>query len=221
MAKLRVLDMPSEEEWAPKKRLPKALVPTERSTDPCPSCSAPCCHALVHVTLVEAARIARALTIPFPAFVRTVAVDPPRPFEPSAVVTIDGVARRLAFRETNERHRCVFLHDVGDRVRCSIHALRPGICRQYPFKLQRGKLRVDVGTEAFCASGWLWNDATIDAQGAHLDAWLADRKQDAQLAATWNARGGGTLDELCRYAIEQTGGDVDAVYPPPRRRLGG
>lgn len=221
VAKLVVLNMPSEAEWAPKKGLPKALVPVERSTDPCPSCPATCCHAVVHVTIVEAARIATALTLPFSRFVRAVAVDPPRAFEPSAVVVIDGVERRLAFVETNEAHRCVFLHDVGESRRCSIHPLRPGICRQYPFKLKRGRLRVDVGTEAYCPTGWLWNDATVAAQDRHLDAWLADRKRDARLAAAWNEQGGGSLDALCRFAIEAQGGDVDAVFPPPRRRLGG
>ncbi len=227
-----ILDVPTEEEWAPKLRLPKAMVRVERSLNPCPTCPAHCCHGVVHVTLVEAARIALLLQMPMETFVRAVRIDRERPFEPSAELVLQDGPRRLAFQETNEDHRCTFLHDIGDRRRCSIHGLRPGICRQYPFKIQRGDLRIDVGTEALCPTKWLSNDQVAREQSGHLDAWLADRAMDAELAAVWNddgdadgARADRSLAALCRYAVhavhERLGiGDVALLYPRPRRRLG-
>jgi Fe-S-cluster containining protein len=231
-ARLVILEVPSEDEWAPMARLPKPLVRVERSLNPCPTCPAHCCHGVVHATLVESARIALLLAMPMETFVRAVKIDRERPFEPSAELMLDVGPRRLAFQETNEAHRCTFLHDIGNRRRCSIHGLRPGICRQYPFKIQRGDLRVDVGTEALCPTKWLWNDDTLQTQAGYLDAWLVDRALDDDLAAKWNddgAREGPRADRslaaLCRFAVEQVHGrlgigDVEALYPRPRRKLG-
>jgi Fe-S-cluster containining protein len=221
----RIQEVPDAEEWARVKHLPRFLQPVEFSLTPCVGCHGHCCYGVVGVTMVEALRMALALTVPIQDIVevepvpqdgRSVGKTPPLPLEGGDVT--------LRVRHT-DRHACVFLYHLGGKGRCSIHALRPGICRVYPHSVEWGRRRVSVGTQTLCPVRWLQDHGTRTRMQEDLTRWDQDLADEKRLLRAWQKQDGRrTLEAFAYFAAvrlaRRWGVDLPALLAPPRRTLG-
>lgn len=159
--------------------------PAGYSLAPCANCAAPCCATLrARLTTVEAQRIASALSVPLDDVVtRVPGAGHHHPWFTVPIPLADGPVT-LALRQ-RDGSRCAFLHEVGARGRCAIHALRPGVCRIYPYPVREGTLRTDVGSAELCPIGWAVDDAAERAVRRDMAAWRADIAREEQHVARW------------------------------------
>ncbi|MBN2359012.1 MAG: YkgJ family cysteine cluster protein [Deltaproteobacteria bacterium] len=105
-----------------------------RTVDVCAGCEVDCCSShTVPLTVVDAHRLRRALTLPWSEFVELV---PYRAESPTWPVRLNQGRAQLALRR--RRRSCVFLLRLGEHRRCGIHGLRPMACRLFPFIADRG-----------------------------------------------------------------------------------
>lgn len=228
MKPLRIVNMTPAREWEPYRRLPRALVRQEHWLSPCDSCSGQCCEQLVDVSAVEAVRIALTLVLPLEAVVDTRAWE-----EPAGVVIASHAIRlddglvRLLLRRGAEGLGCTFLHRVAGRGRCVAYAVRPGVCRMYPYAIEEDDgTQLAVGSFKWCPSGWLYDEDTERAVAASLAAWREDLALDAELCARWNEeeREERSFAAFARFAAHdlapRLGLDVARLYPPERRAFG-
>ena len=227
MKPLRIVNMKPAAEWEPYRRLPRALVRQEHWLSPCDTCSGECCEQVVDVSAVEAARIALTLVLPFESFVgtRSCEADVAVAIEASHAVRLDeGLVRLTLRRQGGDAGACAFLHRVGGRGRCVAYAVRPGVCRMYPYAVEEEDgARLAVGSLRWCPSGWLYDDDTERAVAASLAAWRDDLALDAALCARWNEeeREDRSFAAFARFAVHDAaprlGLDVERLYPPERR----
>jgi Fe-S-cluster containining protein len=224
--RLKVLNMPHESAWAPHQDAPRFLVPAQFSTDPCTHCGGHCCGAQVDVTTVEAVRIAATLGLPIHDVVRLMPHSPQevRPGDNPPIVLTDG-AVTLALQH-NAQHKCVFLHHIGPRGRCSIHGVRPGPCRVFPYDVAYKGRRVRVGSQLLCPVKWLTNDAAEARLMADIDQWRADQARERKLVTAWKRartpdRSFGAYITFAVKRLEKVLGlNAAALLAPPRRTFG-
>jgi Fe-S-cluster containining protein len=228
---LKILNARHVSTWAKYENAPAALVPEEHSRHPCDKCPGHCCHHTCHVSAYEAARISLTLNLEMERFVEPERYEPAPEYQGVAVchpIELGGGAPvRLRFRQIGDGNApCVFLIGHVGVGRCSIYALRPGICRQYPFHVEDELGVVEVGNMNLCAPSWLYDEANEAALSTSLAQWRADLERDNELVARWNAEHSDKtrFAEFCQWIVRETaeelGGDPDRVYPRPRRRLG-
>lgn len=224
---LRILQMPETSWWESKRTLPRALVPFEFHRDPCEQCAGHCCRTYVGLTTYEASRMAHSLKVPLEDLVVREQAQPDRYTRQSLPIrTRDGVFQ-LRLRHQRERPgSCVFLVELGARGRCGAYALRPGVCRLYPYHLQIGEESVEVGDERKCPTGWLQDAARRRQARKDFQQWQHDLHQESELLSAWEQQDGAnhTWDAFVRFAMEWSapifGADLRWLYPAPRRRLG-
>ena len=225
-ARLRILNAPHASEWERFKNAPACMVRVERSLSPCDGCLSHCCHHDAHLSAFEATRMALTLAVPLESFVV------PEPYKaadiglaPYHAIRLDEGRVRLKLRRREDRS-CVFLFKLGERGRCGAYALRPGICRLYPFELEEGDAHIHVGTLAYCPTQWLHDEDTEARIEGDLQRWREDLAADKKLVARWNrdARQDRSFAAFARFAVESLapsfGVAPDELYPRPRRRLG-
>jgi Fe-S-cluster containining protein len=224
--RLTILNMVAAQEWEPHKNRPRFLQPVEFSRDPCANCVGNCCFAEIRVTTVEALRICLTLSLPFWDVVAAsdTPEDPAQQDHRVPIPTSQG-AKRLRLRNL-EGARCVFLHSVGPRGRCAIHALRPGPCRLFPFSVAVGDRRVSVGSQQMCPVGWL-KDATLEQRVARdLAAWDRDIAAEKRLVTAWTRtrQEDRSLQAFLAFAVgrlaRRFGKDPQEVLSGGRRTLG-
>lgn len=236
MRQLRITNMKTVSDWEPYKRLPRAVVREEYSISPCDMCPSHCCHHAAEVSAVEATRMALTLVLPLESFLE------PKPWLPeesradapaSHPVLLEDGPMRLFFRRV-AGGGCRFLHDIDGRGRCLAYAVRPGVCRLYPFAFEEEKegeegeevARIAIGTLNFCPVGWLYDESTEAAVAESLAAWRKDLALDEELCARWNdeERPVRDLSAFARFAIKELaprfGLDEERLYPPARRAFG-
>lgn len=224
--RLTILNMLPAQDWEPHKHRPRFLQPVDFSLDPCANCVGNCCFAEIRVTTVEALRICLTLALPFWDVVAAADVpeDPAQQDHRIPIPTSAG-NKRLRLRNL-EGARCVFLHSVGARGRCSIHALRPGPCRLFPFSVAVGDRRVSVGSQQMCPVGWLQDAGTAQRVARDLSRWDADIAAEQRLVRAWTRARveDRSLQGFLTFAVQRLarrfGRDPDEVISGGRRRLG-
>ncbi|MBI5494023.1 MAG: YkgJ family cysteine cluster protein [Deltaproteobacteria bacterium] len=222
--RLRILDMIDEAEWARLRRMPRFLQPLEASTDPCVTCPGNCCMAQIRVTTVEALRIVLTLTLRFEDVVDVSRVGPEHTDYRPRVPLRDGpVVFQL---KVTPGTGCLFLFHVGGRGRCSIHGLRPGPCRMFPFHVVMGRREMQTGSQRLCPIGWVRTDALEKRVARDVAQFDKDLREEKRLVDAWVAADGGQKEftEFLAFAIRRLapafGRDAEELLAPPRRRLG-
>lgn len=191
--RLRILSMPDLDEARGAANLPRALQRHSHSTHPCGACNAACCRtASVELTTVEALRLAFGALLSLDAVVQRMSVPAGEARTPRLasrpIPLVDGaVVLRL-------RHSvlggCTFITHVLDQSRCGVHALRPGVCRFYPFHFQAGGQNYQVGNGSLCPTQWVRTDALETALARDVRQWRKDLRMEARLLKQWKAAGG-------------------------------
>lgn len=123
----------------------------QRIVSPCDLCIAGCCRSFnLVIDGFDAYRLARSLTLRILDFAELrwaeTADDEHR-------IVLDGNAARhyrmvlIRVPDLHPEHplRCVFLINVGDRARCGVYDLRPGMCRTYPSHVSEGLVATNGG----------------------------------------------------------------------------
>ena len=128
-------------------------------------------------------------------------------------------------RQPVEDKPCLFLVTIGGRSLCGAYAVRPVVCRIYPFKVIYDQQSIRVGFPVFCPTNWDVSERHAAPMAEAMDLLALARRRSRELAAGWlSARGGpGTLEELEAWAAPRVaawqGGrwnDPDhALRPPP------
>jgi Fe-S-cluster containining protein len=226
--RLEVLNARPAAEWERFKRVPRALIPIEHSINPCIGCRAHCCHHILHLSAFEAVRIACVLTLPPEEFVDAEAwTRPDRDIGVPVLhpIRTDAGPVRLRLKQQEDK-ACAFLYSIAGKGRCGAYAARPGVCRIYPFEIEDEIGRVRVGTTDYCEQAWLFDDDTVAGLERSVADWRADLSRDRELVARWNrgTRAERSLGAFYRWAVaelaDELGGDLEAIYPPPRRTFG-
>ena len=88
--------------------------------------------------------------------------------------------------------RCVALDaDIGHHSRCTIHPLRPSVCREVEAAWESGrpsaqcdKARLAHGLPVLTAADWRWRDAPGDASGDQAGRGSGCASRNARIAGT-------------------------------------
>lgn len=222
----RVVDMEHVSFWEERRHLPRFLFPFEYSKDPCSSCVGYCCQTIVHITMVEALRVALPLGVALDEVVRRIPADGERGQKQTVPIPLDEGEVRLVLRQQAGNGSCVFLHAVGPRNICSVHALRPGVCRVFPYRVDVGDRIVSAGAPIACPTRWLYDEAIEQRVAGDVRQWLDDIEEERALVRAWSAHDDEdrSFPAFTRFAIRRLasryGLDADELLRPPRRRLG-
>lgn len=229
MRRLRITNMKTVDEWEPFRRRPRVLVREERSISPCDTCPGHCCTHAAELSAVEAARIGLTLIVPLESFLATrawEALGSGYDMQASHPVLLDDGPVRLFLRR-EEDAGCRFLHQVDGRGRCVAYAVRPGVCRAYPYAVEEHDgTRTAIGTVDLCPTGWLYDESTEEAVGRSLASWRDDLSLDKELCARWNEeeRDGRSLSAFARFIVKEMAPRLSLnetrLYPPERRAFG-
>lgn len=223
---LRILDMPHTDDVEALQRGPRALKPVTYATAPCAACTAVCCRgATVELTTVEALRVAYGAYLGLQAVTQRMGVGNLRPRLASIPIPLaDGpMVHRL-------RHGvlggCTFLTQVMDQTRCGIHALRPGLCRFYPFHFQVGRAKLQVGDGSLCPSSWMQTEQMRSQLAQDHKRWKKDMALERRLVRAWVDASGanGTWPQFTAFALQwgqqELGYAMPFVLHNPGRKLG-
>lgn len=222
----RILDMEHVSFWQKKRDLPRFVFPFEYSLDPCSGCVGYCCQTIVHVTMVEALRISLALGASLDDMVQRIPADGERASKQTIPLPLDEGEVRLVFRQQEGHGGCVFLHAVGPRSICSVHALRPGVCRVFPYKVDVGDRVLSAGSPIACPTRWLYDEAVEERVSADVARWLEDIDEERALVAAWSEHDDDdkSWPAFQRFATRRLasryGRDAEELLRPARRRLG-
>lgn len=222
----RILDMEHVSFWEERRHLPRFLFPFEYSKDPCSSCVGYCCQTIVHVTMVEALRVVLPLGVPLDDVVRRIPADGERGSKQTVPLPLDEGEVRLVLKQRESDGGCLFLHTVGARNICSVHALRPGVCRVFPYKVDVGDRIISAGAPIACPTRWLYDEAIEQRVAGDVRQWLEDIEEERALVEAWRAHDGEdrSFAAFTRFAIRRLAGryglDADELLRPPRRKLG-
>jgi Fe-S-cluster containining protein len=180
----------------------------------------------VHVTLVEVLRIVLPVGLAIDDVVERIPADGARGHLQTVPLPLDEGEVRLVLRQRGEPKTCVFQHHVGARGLCSVHALRPGVCRIFPYRVDVGDRIVSAGAAVACPTRWLFNESVEARVEADMQQWQDDVAEERALVAAWRE----TEEEdrsfagLVRFATARLapryGLDPKEFQRPARRRLG-
>lgn len=224
-----ILDMPEVSWWEEQRNKPRFVFPHEYSRSPCASCAGLCCLASNKFTAVEATRIALTLMLPMPTFARATVLDGTEPAAHTVPIPLDSGDVVLSFvpkRQPQGDDTCLFLNRVGDVGRCSVHGVRPGVCRVYPYRVELDERELHAGAPLVCPTHWLQDKDVRRAVKKDVVGWLADLERERELIEQWRAHEGGdrSFAGFARWAAStlapEMGLRTEELYPPRRRRLG-
>ncbi|MEW5850005.1 MAG: YkgJ family cysteine cluster protein [Myxococcota bacterium] len=210
----------SEEVYAQRKDLPRFLNVIPASESPCTGCHAECCRARVVMNVPDLVRLVAPLQMP-PSSACDLVECETRNGEP---ILIGETPKQIVLRKGDDDF-CVFLMNVDGHRRCGVHAIRPAICRIYPFSWERGNMRYQMGYVA-CPSMWVVGEARKNAVLDDVESHEHDRVLDRKLVRRWNARPAEerTPQGFWRFAMVEGAAELglDVGYltrPEPRTRL--
>ena len=218
--------MPHASEWEAVRDRPRFLQPLEFSLNPCAHCPGHCCSGVVALTTVEALRLCLTLSLPLDHVVVRSPVQEGAQGTPQTLPTAlsDGV---FTLQLRHKGVQCVFLHHVEGRGMCAAHAVRPAICRLYPYDVDDGGRHVRVGGQNLCPVRWLHDDAADARVERDVRQMDADMAQEKKLLSAWKRRKSGN-NSWAAYIVfsvnklaHALGFDAAEILRPPRRRLGG
>jgi Fe-S-cluster containining protein len=223
-SRFHIVNMVEASRWARLRAMPRFLQPLDASLTPCAGCTASCCALDARLSSVEALALAIQLRLPVDDVVARV---PPgiSPLWYAPSIPLEGGPVTLALRRLPDG-TCAFLHRVAGHVRCAIHALRPGVCRLYPFDVVHGRRRITVGSQVFCPCRWLQDGDTRRRTREDLERWLGDLRADTALLRAWARHGGPgrAWPDFVRFAgarvAKMVGVDPAEVFQAPRVALG-
>ena len=221
----RIVGMQHERLWLEKGHLPFFAFPYDYSLDPCANCGGHCCTTKVYVTTIEAMRLSLTLAIPFDDVVERQPADQPKGRSQTVPIVVDDGAWRLTLKKRDpESQKCIFFFEVGDRGRCGVHAIRPGVCRQFPYTTDVDDETISAGPPTPCPTRWLYNEATEKRVEADTRGWIADIDEEHRLIAAWDDSPADdrSWPAFTRFAVKQLatrfGKDARQLLAPPRRR---
>jgi Fe-S-cluster containining protein len=210
----------TEDAYAQRKDLPRFLNVIPASEAPCVDCHAECCRARVVLNVADLVRLVAPLQIPPSSACDLVECDT-RNGEP---ILIGETPKQIVLRKAEDEF-CVFLLKVDGHRRCGVHALRPGICKIYPFSWERGTMSYQMGYVA-CPSLWVVGDERRNEVLDDVESHEHDRVLDRKLVRRWNERSAEerTPQAFWRFALMEGARalGVDVGYlkrPQPRTRL--
>jgi Fe-S-cluster containining protein len=224
--RLAILNATDAAWWDERRKLPRFMEPREFSTNPCNQCPGHCCQPVGALSVTEAVRMFATLELSPDLVVERRPADPNRVKtrrEPEPIA-LEGEGEVQLFMRLKDRW-CPFLHHVGTRGMCSIYALRPAICRVYPFELVWDGTHMRVGTTTYCPSGWLQDDETRTRLEATMVQWDADVALHQKVLRSWKRRKQGprTWEAFVEHAVrtlaKPLGLNAQRLLQPPRRGL--
>jgi Fe-S-cluster containining protein len=172
----------------------------------CSGCVA-CCHAIVGVTHVDLALLAKMPTITLPQAVRLYSEEEFEADEndPDMAMTARG-RRMLALRSTE--NGCKFLEKNGN---CGIYDYRPRACRSFPYEIDdfdkgnRSLTVLQLATELNCKRAAAGTDRSRVPR-AHVEDEEAARLEFRALLRQWDAapiaKGDRTATGLIEYLLK-------------------
>jgi len=155
----------------------------------CTRCQAFCCRRLdIHLSAADVARLAAALDVPGESFVELALVEGSS--ADSFLLSATGPEYELVLARraggAGETDDCVFLLQLQDGSRrCGVHALRPLVCRCYPFFLEDMLLRVDA--DHLCPDD-AFDSAQVEAAPQRIEIMrkVVERDVHRLLLDAWN-----------------------------------
>jgi uncharacterized protein len=152
---------------------------------PCSDCPGACCHNLaITVSIVDVARIVRALHLPVHDLLARYVDEDPK--EEPYVFRIRRQPISLALMPNGSRVcGCPFLVFVGDHARCGIYESRPGTCRVYPFSDEGGK--VFHKPDTLCPDQFSPGGKERKRLQKAIDVYQKEWGIHGQFCAEWNA----------------------------------
>ena len=190
------------------------------SDAPCLDCTAYCCRARVVINVPDLLRLCVPLGLA-PSSLCNLEEADSRNGEP---IMIGDTPRHMVLRKAEDEH-CQLLMTVDGQRRCGVHALRPGICRVYPFSYDRGSTTYELGYVR-CPTEWLLAKDRQDAVLDDIEAYEQSRAVDRRVVRRFNAL---PLEERSPQAFwacalreggAELGTDVSLFFrPPPRTQL--
>lgn len=170
--------------------------PLVHTDHPCIGCHTRCCKDyIVYVNSHDIYRIHKALLAPPESFLQLYRSD-----DRFSGVRIQRGIYELALKD--RYGDCTFLAKKGDQFRCRVHEFKPGICRSYPFELQRGKV-VQL-SEKVCPVDWkLLKDSKAELLN-QLRTYDEEWDFYHQTTKEWNSRRGRrTLAGFAEFALDR------------------
>lgn len=208
------------EEYADRAHRPKFLNVLPADEDPCHTCTSECCRARVVLNVADLARLVVPLRLPASSICDLTECDS-RNGEP---ILIGDTPKHIVLRKSDDDF-CSLLLTVDGRRRCGVHAIRPGICRIYPFSFDRGRIRYEIGYVA-CPTQWLVSKPRQDEILDDVERHEQDRALDRRVVRKWNRRPAEerTVSAFWGFAVQEVGRalrmDVSSFFRvPPRTQL--
>jgi Fe-S-cluster containining protein len=199
---------------------PRFLNIVQGSEAPCVDCTSYCCRARVVINIPDLVRLSGPLAIhPFSLCDLTEADS--RNGEP---VLIGDTPKHMVLRRGEDEH-CQLLLTVDGLRRCGVHAIRPGICRVYPFSYVRGSMTYELG-HVMCPTQWILSKERQDRVLDDVECYEQDRALDRRIVKAFNQR---PVEERTALAFwehamreggKALGQDVSFMFRvPPRTQL--
>ena len=198
---------------------PDALRPFARRfhPSPCSRCNSVCCCEKVCINIVDLARLVIALGVRAEQVVTLNS-------EHQSTITIPALigGRRMHMLLRQEpfeglaQPACHMLARPGGQLRCGVHAVRPGVCRAYPFRFftDRGDFYY-VGLPYLCPINWALAPAARHAIEREIVTWRRENDAAERMVRKWNrTRGDEDAASFFAWAIER-GGRYLGLDPRP------
>ena len=201
-------------------RKPTFLNIVQGSEAPCLDCTSYCCRARVVINVPDLVRLAGPLGI-HPSSLCDLTEADSRNGEPAL---IGDTPKHMVLRRAEDDH-CQLLLSVDGQRRCGVHAIRPGICRVYPFSYTRGTTRYELG-HVMCPTEWVLSTERQDRVLDDVESYEQDRALDRRIVREFNARPAEerTARAFWEHAMREGGAslgqDVSFMFrEAPRTRL--
>jgi Fe-S-cluster containining protein len=190
-----------QEDYETRQQLPRFLNVVAAHPQPCIGCHGNCCTARVVLNVCDLVRLAAPLGM-HPSSLCDLSECDSRNGEP---ILIGDTAKHMCLRKRDD-DLCALLLDVDGQHKCGVHAIRPGICRMYPFSYARGLTIYQMG-HVVCPKKWVLSDERRDRVLDDIEAHEQDRAVDRRIVKAWNQRPAETrtVAGFWMYAMEAAG----------------
>ncbi len=204
---LRVLNVAEAPAFAAERGAPADEAPLF-SREPCRFCDSRCCSMRIVVSVVDALRIGRHVSMSILDFVQ------PMPHAPDL-----GTFYAWPFKLNTGRHvflfrrddgHCVHLDTADGQRRCGIYEQRAANCRLYPFVIDDGHGRLPGGTQNHCPTQWLQDDLLRTSIAEDARRYREDRAVELEIVRFWNR---GRRDRTIEVFAEWLEGHVAPQLP--------
>ncbi|QMU55037.1 MAG: YkgJ family cysteine cluster protein [Nitrosopumilus sp.] len=161
------------------KTVTKSLNVLKKGEFPCDSCDTNCCKE--YVIFVNAHDIYRLSTGLKMAPENFLEIYGAKDFDLG--INVNEGLLDLALKQKDEK--CMFLEESEDIFRCTVHDIKPSVCKSYPFQMKDGKL-IQMSSK-LCPVDW--NTQEFEAMmTTHLKKDVAEWKFYDDLVLEWNLK---------------------------------